>query len=377
MSRLLPAILLVFGIGLGMWIQQRLQFNAAVPAQAAAVDPVPPSGQSSREILYWWDPMMPEYKSDRPGKSPMGMDMVPVYADEGGPDAGATVRIAPEIINNLGVRIEVVQQGQLENRIETGGFVDYDEARTTHVMAPVSGRVTRLAVTSTGQDVNAGDELFAIEDAAGATTSVKAPVAGVVASLERIYNGMSAAEGADLLTIVDPRVVWIKGEVFESDSAWLKVGQIAEARFHDRPGRVWKGSVEVISPKVEYSSRTVRYRMRFDNPEGFLVPNMFAEILLHADTDANVVHIPRQSLIRDGATTRVIVALGNGRFAPREVTVGNEIGERIEVRDGLEAGEKVVSAAQFLIDSEASLQQSLQRLQPAVTEPHQHNHPKG
>jgi membrane fusion protein, copper/silver efflux system len=179
------------------------------------------------------------------------------------------------------------------------------------------------------------------------------------------------------MRIVDPRVVWIKGEVFENDSAWLKIGQIAEARFRDRPGRVWKGSVEVISPKVEYSSRTVRYRMRFDNPEGFLVPNMFAEIVLHADTDANVVHIPRQALIRDGATTRVIVALDNGRFAPREVTVGAEIGERIEVRDGLSAGDRVVSAAQFLIDSEASLQQSLQRMQPVAPEAHHHHHPQG
>jgi Cu(I)/Ag(I) efflux system membrane fusion protein len=136
---------------------------------------------------------------------------------------------------------------------------------------------------------------------------------------------------------------------------------------------VWRGAVEVILPKVEYANRTVRYRMRFDNPDSFLVPNMFAEVTFYGKTGKNVVHVPRQAVIREGDAERVIVALGNGRFSPRTVTAGAEFGERIEIRSGLKAGEEIVTSAQFLIDSEASLQGSMDRLDGAAPSTHHHH----
>ncbi len=326
-----------------------------------------------RKVLYWWDPMMPEYKSDRPGKSPMGMDMVPVYAEEVPAAESGAVRIAPEILDSLGVRTARAETGVLQHRVASGGFVAYDESRMTRVHATASGRVGRLLVTSAGQRVQRGDPVLEIEADDGRTVPVTAPVGGLVAEVREVYRGMAVAADTEIMTLVDAGTVWVKGEVFESDGGWLFVGQPVEARFPERPGEVWKGAVELILPKVEYANRTIRYRVRFDNPDGFLLPNMFAELTLHGETGKEVVHIPRQALIREGEAERVIVALGNGRFAPRTVTAGAEFGERLEIRSGLEAGEEVVTSAQFLIDSEASLQASMSRLDGGAPSTHHHH----
>lgn len=326
-----------------------------------------------RTILYWWDPMMPDYKSDRPGKSPMGMDMVPVYAEETPAAEAGAVRIAPEIVDSLGVRTARAETGTLQHRVVSGGFVAYDESRMTRVHATASGRVGRLLVTSPGERVQGGDPVLEIEGDDGRSVSVIAPVGGLVAELAEVYRGMEIGAGTEIMTLVDAGTVWVKGEVFESDGGWLYVGQPVEARFPERPGEVWKGAVEVILPKVEYANRTIRYRARFDNPDGFLLPNMFAELTLYGKTGKEVVHIPRQALIREGEAERVIIALGNGRFAPRTVTAGAEFGERLEIRSGLEAGEEIVTSAQFLIDSEASLQASLSRLDGGAPSAHHHH----
>ncbi len=328
---------------------------------------------TGRRILYWWDPMMPDYKSDKPGKSPMGMDMVPVYADVAPAGDPVVVTIAPEVVNNLGVRTARAEEGPLEHRIDSGGFVGYDESRMTRIAAPAAGRVGRLVVTSAGRRVKSGDLLLEIDSSDGQLVPVTAPADGIVAEFGDIYRGMEIGPGTEIMRLVDARTVWIKGEVFESDSGWLYVGQPVEARFPERPGEVWKGVVEVILPKVEYANRTVRYRMRFDNPDSFLVPNMFAEVTFYGKTGKDVVHVPRQAVIREGDAERVIVALGNGRFSPRTVTAGAEFGERIEIRSGLQAGEEIVTSAQFLIDSEASLQASMSRLDGAAPSTHHHH----
>jgi Cu(I)/Ag(I) efflux system membrane fusion protein len=326
-----------------------------------------------REILYWWDPMMPDYKSDKPGKSPMGMDMVPVYADQAPAADGGVVRIAPEVVNSLGVRTARAETGALQHRVDSGGFVAYDESRITRLHASASGRVGRLLVTSPGGRVQAGEPVLEIEADDGQTVSVTAPADGLVAEVGEVYRGMEIAAGAEIMKLVDASTVWVKGEVFESDGGWLYIGQPVEARFPERPGEVWKGTVEIILPKVEYANRTIRYRVRFDNPDGFLLPNMFAELTFYGKSGEEIVHIPRQALIREGEAERVIVALGNGRFAPRVVTVGAEFGERLEIRSGLQAGEEVVTSAQFLIDSEASLQASMSRLDGGAPSTHHHH----
>ncbi|MCG3146044.1 MAG: Cation efflux system protein CusB [Gammaproteobacteria bacterium] len=299
--------------------------------------------------------------------------MVPVYAEETPAAEAGAVRIAPEIVDSLGVRTARAETGTLQHRVVSGGFVAYDESRMTRVHATASGRVGRLLVTSPGERVQGGDPVLEIEGDDGRSVSVIAPVGGLVAELAEVYRGMEIGAGTEIMTLVDAGTVWVKGEVFESDGGWLYVGQPVEARFPERPGEVWKGAVEVILPKVEYANRTIRYRARFDNPDGFLLPNMFAELTLYGKTGKEVVHIPRQALIREGEAERVIIALGNGRFAPRTVTAGAEFGERLEIRSGLEAGEEIVTSAQFLIDSEASLQASLSRLDGGAPSAHHHH----
>jgi Cu(I)/Ag(I) efflux system membrane fusion protein len=233
--------------------------------------------------------------------------------------------------------------------------------------------VGRLLVTSPGRRVQAGEPVLEIESHDGQTVSVTAPADGLVAEVGEVYRGMEIAAGAEIMTLVDASTVWVKGEVFESDGGRLYIGQPVEARFPERPGEVWKGTVEVILPKVEYANRTIRYRVRFDNPDGFLLPNMFAELTFYGQSGEEVVHIPRQALIREGEAERVIVSLGDGRFAPRVVTAGAEFGERLEIRSGLQAGEEVVTSAQFLIDSEASLQASMGRLDGGAPSTHHHH----
>lgn len=331
------------------------------------------AAEGEREILYWWDPMMPDYRSDKPGRSPMGMDMVPVYADATPAMDRGVVRIAPEIVDSLGVRTARAEKGKLEHRVVSGGFVAYDESRMTRLHATAAGRVGRLRVTSPGQRVQRGEPVLEIEADNGQTVSVAAPVDGLVAEVGEVYRGMEIGAGTEIMTLVDAGTVWVKGEVFESDGGWLYIGQPVEARFPERPGEVWKGAVEIILPKVEYANRTIRYRVRFDNPDGFLLPNMFAELTFYGKSGKEVVHIPRQALIREGEVERVIVALGNGRFAPRTVTAGAEFGERLAILSGLEAGEEVVASAQFLIDSEASLQASMSRLDAGAPSTHHHH----
>lgn len=283
------------------------------------------------------------------------------------------VRIAPEVVSSLGVRTARAEKGALQHRVDSGGFVAYDESRITRLHATAPGRVGRLLVTGPGRRVQAGEPVLEIESHDGQTVSVTAPVDGLVAEVGEVYRGMEIGAGAEIMKLVDASTVWVKGEVFESDGGWLYIGQPVEARFPERPGEVWKGAVEVILPKVEYANRTIRYRVRFDNPDGFLLPNMFAELTFYGQSGEEVVHIPRQALIREGEAERVIVSLGDGRFAPRVVTAGAEFGERLEIRSGLQAGEEVVTSAQFLIDSEASLQASMSRLDGGAPSTHHHH----
>lgn len=283
------------------------------------------------------------------------------------------VRIAPEVVNSLGVRTARAELGALQRRVDSGGFVAYDESRITRLHATAPGRVGRLLVTTPGRRVKAGEPVIEIESHDGQTVSVTAPVEGLVAEVGEVYRGMEIGAGTEIMKLVDASTVWVKGEIFESDGGWLYIGQPVEARFPERPGEVWKGAVEIILPKVEYANRTIRYRVRFDNPDGFLLPNTFAELTFYGRSGKEVVHIPRQALIREGEAERVIVSLGNGRFAPRVVTAGAEFGERLEIRSGLQAGEEVVTSAQFLIDSEASLQASMGRLDGGAPSTHHHH----
>jgi Cu(I)/Ag(I) efflux system membrane fusion protein len=362
-----------------------------------------------REILYWVAPMDANYRRDKPGKSPMGMDLVPVYADEGAAD-GAYVRIAPEMVQNLGVRTAVAERSRLWRGIDTVGYVDYDESRVSHIHLRTEGWIEDLMVQSEGERIKQGERLFSLyspelvnaqeefvqalkigntglvrasRDRLAAlgipasqikrlekdrkpsqTIPVYAPQDGVVASLS-VRDGMYIKPATRVMSLADLSSVWLLAEVFERQADWVRVGQSTEVRLAFQPGRTWEGKVEYIYPSLDAKTRTLKARLRFDNPDEILKPNMYADVKIFGGPKDDVIVIPVEALIRTGREQRVVLSLGDGRFESRRVSAGIESGDWVEILDGIEPGDTVVTSGQFLIDSEASLKASMTRMSPA------------
>ena len=189
-----------------------------------------------------------------------------------------------------------------------------------------------------------------------------APQSGVLTKLG-VRDSMFVKPETEILSIANLDNIWLLAEVFERQANWVKVGQTAEAILPSMPGVIWKGKVEYIYPELDPVTRTLRVRMRFDNAEERLMPNMYAHVTIFGKEQKDVLSIPREALIRDARQTRVIRALGEGRFQAQEVVVGIESGDRIEIISGLNEGDNIVVSSQFLIDSESSLKASIDRMQ--------------
>lgn len=357
-----------------------------------------------QEILYWVAPMDPSYRRDKPGKSPMGMDLIPVYADEAG---GADVMIDPVIVQNLGVRTAPVQRDRLWRRIDTVGYIDYDENYITHIHLRTDGWIDRLHVKSDGERVRKGQLLFEVysRDLVNAQEEYlqalemgnarlerasrdrlrslgmgdgqiaeltrsrrveqlvryRADRDGIVAKLN-VRQGMYVKPATEVMTLADLSSIWVRVDVFERQADWVAVGQPTEVRLPYLPGEVWEGEIEFVYPTLDPRTHTLQVRLRFDNPDERLKPDMYADVRIFAGARDNLLIMPRQALIRTGETERVILALGEGRFTAQEVVSGMESGDWVEIRRGLKEGDIVVTSGQFLIDSEASIRGALRRL---------------
>ena len=373
-----------------------------------------PSGQTEngatemeREILYWVAPMDPNYRRDEPGKSPMGMDLVPVYADEKDAERGV-VAIDPTMENNLGVRTSIAERGSLSRRIETVGYIGYDEDTLQHVHTRVDGWIEKLVTKATGDPVERGQLLFelysptlvnaqqeylaalssnnsvlraasrdrlialgvtsgevqqlATERKARQRVRVYAESDGVIAHLG-VREGIFVTPSTEIMSVAKLDKVWVLAEVFERQAAWVSPGQKATVELDYLPGEALSGVVDYVYPELDPETRTLKVRLRFDNETRMLRPNMFARVVIHGDAIENIVHVPREAVIRGGTSNRVVIALGDGRFRSQTVSVGIESGERVAIRSGLEAGDRVVTSAQFLIDSESNIDAALQRLE--------------
>ncbi len=360
--------------------------------------------EKEKKVLYWVAPMDATYRRDEPGKSPMGMDLVPVY-DDGGD--GSTVKISAAVENNMGVRTAVVKRDKLWRRIDTVGYVDFDENKISHLHLRTKGWIEKLYVKSEGERVKKGQLLFEIyapelvnaqEEylqalrsnnrgltaasrerliALGISASqinklnktrrvsqyvkIYAKQDGIIAKLN-IREGMFVMPQKQVMSLADLSSVWLLAEVFESQTDWVRVGQSAEVTLSYLPGREWEGVVEYIYPSLDPKTRTLKVRLRFDNKDESLKPNMFAKVAIYGGAKREVLIIPREALIRTGNDQRVIISLGEGRFQARDVTAGIESGEFIEIVKGIQEGDKVVTSGQFLIDSEASLKASIARM---------------
>lgn len=366
---------------------------------------------AERKPLYWVAPMDPNYKRDKPGKSPMGMDLIPVYEDsDGDSDSGpGTVKISPEVVNNLGVRTAEVTRSALHSMIRTVGYVQYDEDRLVHIHPRVQGWIEKLYVKAAGDPVlkdqalyelyspelvNAQEELLlalnrknetlvrAATDRLIAlqltkdfisslsktrqvsqTVTFYAPQDGFVDNLN-IREGFFVMPGTTLMSIGVLDEVWVEAEVFERQAALVEVGMPVTMTLDYQPGREWQGRVDYVYPSLDEKTRTLRVRLKFSNTDSALRPNMFVQVVMHAAGDRNTLTVPGEAVIRTGQKERVVLALGDGRFKSVEVSTGQLDESHTQILGGLSEGDLVVTSAQFLLDSESSKTSDFQRMLP-------------
>ena len=367
--------------------------------------PVYAEEKKKPEILYWVAPMDPAFRRDAPGKSPMGMDLVPVYAEEG--EDSDAVHISSAVEQSLGVRTSKAERRSLWRKVEATGYVGFDESRVSQINLRTEGWIERLLVKNEGERVKKGQLLFefyspqvvnaqkeyvqarrrndtqmsgAAEEKLLAlgmvqddirrlaktskvtnTVQVLAPQDGIVTSLN-VREGIFVKPATEIMSLTDLSSVWLQAGVFESQADWVMESQSAEARFNYMPGEVFSGRVDYVYPVLDPKTRTLQVRLRFDNPDERMKPNMYARVTIFGKSHPGALSIPREALIRGQDIDRVVVALGNGNFTVHEVVSGIESGGWVEIVAGLQTGDEVVTSAQFLIDSEASLAGSIQRL---------------
>lgn len=364
--------------------------------------------KGEKEPLYWVAPMDPNYRRDEPGKSPMGMDLIPFYGEEGGEQMGAgTVSIAPEVVNNLGVRTGVAQRGQLRTHIRTVGYLGYNEEQIVHVHPRVDGWIEKSFIKSNGDHVAQGEPLFdlysptlvnaqeelvfalnrqdarmvkaaqerlqalqvserfidRLKDTRQVSQTVRfyAPRSGVVDHLS-IQDGFYVTPAKTLMTIADLSELWLEAEVFERQASWVKVGQSVTAELDFLPGESFRSEVDFIYPTLDPTTRTVKVRVRLDNSDGRLKPKMFAHIDIDAQRADEALLVSKEAVIRGAEQQRVVLALGEGRFKSVAVEVGAFSDEHAQILSGLKEGDRVVTSAQFLLDSESSKTSDFQRM---------------
>ncbi|NIR48233.1 efflux RND transporter periplasmic adaptor subunit [candidate division KSB1 bacterium] len=377
--------------------------------------------KEDKKILYWRAPMDPTYISDKPGKSPMGMDLVPVYEGEG-PPAGSAITIDPVTVQNMGVRTAEVKRQPFYRIIRTVGHIDYNEEKLYNINLKFSGWIERLYVDRTGDPVRKGQPLLkiyspdlvatqeeyllayknhqkvaesAFEEVSGGagrlleaarqrlkywditpeqieeleksgtiqkTLTIYSPADGIVIHKNAV-EGAYAREGMDLFRIADLSTVWVLAHIFEYELPWVKVGQMVKMELPYIPGKVFRGRVDYIYPFLHAKTRDIRIRLVFENPTLQLKPEMYANITIESRVGDNELVIPSEAVIRTGTRNLVFIDLGNGRFRPQEVVLGPE-GEKglVEVVAGLEEGQRIVTSAQFLLDSESRLREAIQKM---------------
>lgn len=359
--------------------------------------------------LYWVAPMDPNYRRDKPGKSMMGMDLVPVYAKNASSDelGAGVVSVAPHVVNNFGIRTALVDEKRMNREISTLGYVQYNEDTLIHIHPRVDGWIETLFVKAEGDPVKKGQPLYtlyspqlvnaqeefvlvlkqgnkALIDATRTrlkalhlssefirtlekskkvqqSVTFYAPKSGIIDGL-KIREGFYVKPGNTLMMIAQLSHVWIEAEVFERDAALIAVGQPITMTLDYLPGKVWKSAIDYIYPALDVKTRTLRIRIRLENSLFELKPNMFAQVNIHVQQEQAALLVPKSSVIRTGQQNRVVMALGEGRFKSVKVDIGNVNTNTIEILSGLEAGDRIVTSAQFLLDSESSISSDFKRI---------------
>jgi Cu(I)/Ag(I) efflux system membrane fusion protein/cobalt-zinc-cadmium efflux system membrane fusion protein len=393
-------------------------FAAKQELKAGMIDP-----KTGKKIKYWVAPMNPSYIRDKPGKSPMGMDLVPVYEEKGEEkEPVSTIRIDPVTMQNMGVRLGRVERRRLVKDIRTVGNITYDETKIFAVNTKFSGWIEKLYVDFVGDEVKKGQPLFDIyspelvtaqeeyllaleqyerlsdssyprvrqvtegllkasrtrlqywdltdeqiaqigsSGKTRKTLTVYSPATGVVTK-KSAFEGHFVKEGEIQYEIVNLATVWVDVDIYEYELPWVKKGMPAEMELAYIPGKPFKGKVLFIYPYLEIKTRTARLRLQFANPNDELKPGMYADIFLKSTVAKNTLVVPQEAVIFSGMRRVVYVSLGEGKFEPREIKLGSEgNANEYQVLDGLKEGEEIVLSAQFMLDSESRLQEAIQKM---------------
>lgn len=357
------------------------------------------------EILYWVAPMDANFRRDGPGKSPMGMDLVPVYAGDEAGEEGA-ISINPAITQNLGLRLGMATLKPFQRDFEAVGSVAWSGNDISKVYARTEGWLESFELNAIGQTIRSGETIFGIYAPqlvaaqeeylsalkSGSRTSIRASykrllalgvtesqitklekskaaqrLLGYVADEDVVVLSMAAAKGSyvtaqtEIATFVDTRRVWVLAEVHESAASGLAIGQAATVIMPSLPGRSWKAEISYIYPELVMPSRTVKVRLELPNEDRQFRAGMLAQVAIQY-TQESALQIPKESVIRAKGGNRVVVSLGAGSYVVRPVLTGAENGNSVVVLDGLKNGDEVVTSAQFLLDAEANGYQALERL---------------
>ena len=367
-----------------------------------------------RKILYWRAPMNPTEIYDKPGKSAMGMDLVPVYEDE--VSGGGDIAIDPVIQQDMGVRTAKVTRGILSRTIRAYGHITYDETRLADVNLKFSGWVETLQADYTGKSVEKGEPLFALyspeliavgEEYLAAlknvrrlspesssstfmasarqrleyfdvpeseinriadtgkiekTITIRSPFKGVVIE-KHAELGSHIQSGDTIYRIADLSRVWVEAHIYEYEIPWVTVGQEAVMTLPSQPGKSYTGKVSFIYPYLQAKTRDVVVRIEVENPALALKPDMYADVKISVGGNAEGTIIPSEAVIRSGERNVVFVARENNKFTPRDVTLGLPLdGRMVQVLTGLAPGETIVTSAQFMLDSESTLREAVQKM---------------
>lgn len=413
---------LAIGIGLGVGLENRIGEWFSDERQ-----PETTLTELEKKPLFYRNPMNPEITSPVPAKDYMGMDYIPVYADQQQTEVAGTVKIDPVVMHNIGVRTAIAQNAAISKTIRAMGRVGFDEESMTRLHPKTEGWIEEMWVNKTGQEVAEDDMLLSIyspklvasqqeyllalknlamlkespieEIRRGAQELVHSsrarlelldvprhqieeldrtrkmnkylhihsPRAGTVIRIGS-RQGQFVTPKTELYMMVNLDQVWVYADIYEFELPWVKVGDEVEMTLVSVPGKTFKGSLAYIYPYAESKTRTTKVRLIFDNHERLLRPDMFAEVSIQSGTRENSVVIPAEAVIRSGKKPQVFIVRGSGKFEPRTVVLGVESGGNVAVLEGIQVGDEVVVSSQFLVDSESKLREAASKMMEPATD---------
>ncbi len=384
------------------------------------------TAETERKPLFYRSPMNPTVTSPVPAKDSMGMDYVPVYAEDASneKDSAGTVRVDPVVVQSIGVRTAVAKRTSITRTVRAVARVDFDEERMARLHPKVEGWIDELKVDKTGENVEkdavllaiyspklvstqqeyllALDNLQALQNSPNADIKrgaeelvassrerlllfdvpehqvraleetrkiqknlhIHSPVSGTVITIGA-REGQYVTPKTELYMIVDLSKVWVYADIYEYELPWVQVGDEVEMTLAGIPGRVFTGKLDYIYPYAESRTRSIKVRLIFENPELLLKPEMFAEVAIKSDKIINAIVIPSEAVIRSGKSDRVFVVRAPGKFEPTKVELSFESAGEVAVLSGIEEGDEVVVSGQFLVDSESSLREATAKMMEA------------